>query len=91
MVLKKLSDISSTSNSPQSGPASVQPTMTSGGGPAHDTQPDRSESPVGSLYAMSDDEEGGYNTITHTESGKGVKLLFSKSKVRPESPPQPRA
>lgn len=35
---------------------------------------------------MSDDEEGGYNTITHQESGKGVKLLFSKSKVRPESP-----
>ncbi len=30
---------------------------------------------------MSDDEEGAYNTITHTESGKGVKLLFSKSKV----------
>ncbi|OAQ65075.2 GTPase-activating protein GYP7 [Pochonia chlamydosporia 170] len=30
---------------------------------------------------MSDDEEGGYNTITHTETGRGVKLLFSKSKV----------
>ncbi|KAG6039982.1 hypothetical protein E4U41_001743 [Claviceps citrina] len=30
---------------------------------------------------MSDDEEGSYNTITHTESGRGVKLLFSKSKV----------
>lgn len=30
---------------------------------------------------MSDDE-GAYNTITHTETGKGVKLLFSKSKVR---------
>ena len=30
---------------------------------------------------MSDDEEGEYNTITHTESGRGVKLLFSKSKV----------
>ncbi|KAK8035062.1 GTPase-activating protein GYP7 [Apiospora rasikravindrae] len=30
---------------------------------------------------MSDDEEGDYNTITHTESGRGVKLLFSKSKV----------
>jgi hypothetical protein len=31
---------------------------------------------------MSDDEEGGYNTITHLESGRGVKLLYSKSKVR---------
>lgn len=37
---------------------------------------------------MSDDEEGEYNTITHQESGKGVKLLFSKSKVRPESSPR---
>jgi hypothetical protein len=34
---------------------------------------------------MSDDEEGGYNTITHLESGRGVKLLFSKSKVRHHS------
>lgn len=32
---------------------------------------------------MSDDEEGEYNTITHTESGRGVKLLYSKSKVSP--------
>lgn len=31
---------------------------------------------------MSDDEEGEYNTITHTETGRGVKLLYSKSKVR---------
>lgn len=30
---------------------------------------------------MSDDEEGGYSTIMHTETGRGVKLLFSKSKV----------
>lgn len=30
---------------------------------------------------MSDDEEGDYNTVTHTETGRGVKLLFSKSKV----------
>lgn len=34
---------------------------------------------------MSDDEEGGYNTITHLDSGRGVKLLFSKSKVRHHS------
>lgn len=31
---------------------------------------------------MSDDDEGEYNTITHTETGRGVKLLYSKSKVR---------
>lgn len=30
---------------------------------------------------MSDDEEGEYDTITHTETGRGVKLLYSKSKV----------
>lgn len=59
--------------------------MTSGGplhagGVQHDQQ-DRPVSPVGSLYAMSDDEEGEYNTITHAGSGKGVKLLYSKSKV----------
>lgn len=30
---------------------------------------------------MSDDEEGGYNTIAHANSERGVKLLFSKSKV----------
>ncbi|KAM7186094.1 Rab-GTPase-TBC domain containing protein [Rhypophila sp. PSN 637] len=41
----------------------------------------RQPSPAGSLYAMSDDEEGDYDTITHTETGRGVKLLFSKSKV----------
>ena len=35
---------------------------------------------------MSDDEEGGYNTITHAETGKGVKLLFSKSKARRRRP-----
>src|SRR4051812_22525415 len=49
--------------------------MTSSSGPA------RPVSPSNSFYALSDDEEGEYNTITHTASGKGVKLLFSKSKV----------
>ena len=43
--------------------------------------PARPPSPTGSLYALSDDEEGDYNTITQAETGKGVKLLFSKSKV----------
>ncbi|CAK7263587.1 GTPase activating protein [Sporothrix epigloea] len=41
----------------------------------------RSASPESSYYALSDDEEGGYDTVTHTESGRGVKLLYSKSKV----------
>ncbi|RYP13652.1 hypothetical protein DL765_006782 [Monosporascus sp. GIB2] len=41
----------------------------------------RSPSPTGSYYAMSDDEEGEYDTITHTATGRGVKLLYSKSKV----------
>ncbi|ESZ91462.1 GTPase-activating protein GYP7 [Sclerotinia borealis F-4128] len=49
--------------------------MTSSSGPA------RPVSPSNSFYALSDDEEGDYNTVTHIESGKGVKLLFSKSKV----------
>ncbi|RAL60843.1 hypothetical protein DID88_010168 [Monilinia fructigena] len=49
--------------------------MTSSSGPA------RSASPSNSFYALSDDEEGEYNTVTHVESGRGVKLLFSKSKV----------
>ncbi|OAX84961.1 hypothetical protein ACJ72_00663 [Emergomyces africanus] len=39
-------------------------------------------SPTASFYDVSDDDEGEYNTITHTSTGKGVKLLFSKSKVR---------
>lgn len=41
----------------------------------------RAESPSNSFYALSDDEEGEYNTITHTTTGRGVKLLFSKSKA----------
>lgn len=41
----------------------------------------RPASPSNSFYALSDDEEGDYNTITHTTTGRGVKLLYSKSKV----------
>lgn len=51
-------------------------TMSSTAGPA------RPPSPTSSFYALSDDEEGEYNTITHTSTGRGVKLLYSKSKVR---------
>ncbi|KAL6242733.1 GTPase activating protein [Rhinocladiella similis] len=38
-------------------------------------------SPSASFYDVSDDEEGGYNTIAHTTLSRGVKLLYSKSKV----------
>jgi TBC1 domain family member 15 len=38
-------------------------------------------SPTSSFYAMSDDEEGEYNTIRHVKTGRGVKLLYTKSKV----------
>ncbi|KAL9638096.1 MAG: hypothetical protein Q9164_001779 [Protoblastenia rupestris] len=45
------------------------------------TPPDSPASPTASFYDLSDDEEGEYNTIMHSTSGRGVKLLFSKSKV----------
>ncbi|KAI1617975.1 rab-GTPase-TBC domain-containing protein [Exophiala viscosa] len=41
----------------------------------------RAPSPSASFYDVSDDEEGEYNTIAHASVMKGVKLLFSKSKV----------
>ena len=57
--------------------------MTSDGVPVkQNAPPPRPVSPSASFYAMSDDEEGDYNTITHSETGRGVKLLYSKSKVR---------
>lgn len=43
-------------------------------------------SPSGSYYDLSDDDEEEYNTITHSSTGRGVKLLYSKSKVRAPSP-----
>ncbi|KAL2007367.1 hypothetical protein VTN00DRAFT_8805 [Thermoascus crustaceus] len=45
------------------------------------TPPPSPPSPSASFYDLSDDEENEYNTITHSRSGRGVKLLFSKSKV----------
>ncbi|KAK7730140.1 GTPase activating protein [Botryosphaeria dothidea] len=48
--------------------------------PADEARPSP-PSPTASFYDMSDDEEGEYNTIRHTSSGSGVKLLYSKSKV----------
>ncbi|EMC96351.1 hypothetical protein BAUCODRAFT_33679 [Baudoinia panamericana UAMH 10762] len=38
-------------------------------------------SPTASFYDMSDDSEREYSTIRHSRSGKGVKLLYTKSKV----------
>jgi hypothetical protein len=47
-------------------------------------QPPKSPaSPTASFFDTSDDEEGEYNKIMHSSSGRGVKLLFSKSKVLP--------
>jgi hypothetical protein len=43
--------------------------------------PPPTPSPPVSCYAMSDDEEDEYNTIAQTAESRGVKLLFSKSKV----------
>ncbi|EFQ97241.1 GTPase-activating protein GYP7 [Nannizzia gypsea CBS 118893] len=48
---------------------------------ANTTPPASPPSPSASFYDVSDDEEGDYNTVTHTSSGKGVRLLYSKSKV----------
>ncbi|KAI4244408.1 MAG: hypothetical protein LQ352_006821 [Teloschistes flavicans] len=45
------------------------------------TPPESPASPTASFYDLSDGEEGEYNTIMHSNSGRGVKLLFSKSKV----------
>jgi hypothetical protein len=52
--------------------------MTASKGKSSTTDP---PSPSASFYDLSDDEEGEYNTIAHSSAGKGVKLLFSKSKV----------
>jgi hypothetical protein len=51
-------------------------------GPVKYTPPPSPPSPTASFYDLSDDDEGEYNTIAHASSGKGVKLLYSKSKVR---------
>ena len=44
-------------------------------------EPPSPPSPTASFYDMSDDEEGEYSTIRHSKTGKGVKLLYTKSKV----------
>ncbi|KAI9742002.1 MAG: GTPase activating protein [Cirrosporium novae-zelandiae] len=54
--------------------------MTSSKAPI-ETPPATPPSPTASFYDLSDNEEGGYNTIMHATTGRGVKLLYSKSKV----------
>ncbi|KAL1890142.1 GTPase activating protein [Sporothrix stenoceras] len=68
-------------SSSTSRPTAQASASTSGTTGTTGTSRHRSTSLDGSYYAMSDDEEGGYNTVTHTETGRGVKLLYSKSKV----------
>ncbi|KAJ5368163.1 GTPase-activating protein GYP7 [Penicillium cataractarum] len=50
-------------------------------GPVKYTPPPSPPSPTASFYDISDDDEDEYNTIAHARSGRGVKLLYSKSKV----------
>ncbi|KAL4872092.1 hypothetical protein BDV12DRAFT_6209 [Aspergillus spectabilis] len=45
------------------------------------TPPPSPPSPTASFFDVSDDDEDEYNTIAHAASKKGVRLLFSKSKV----------
>lgn len=61
--------------------------------PHGQSQPNPPLSPIsatGSLDAMSDDEEGEYSTITQSRGGKGVKLLYAKSKVYQHPSPSAR-
>ncbi|KAJ6150958.1 GTPase-activating protein GYP7 [Penicillium chermesinum] len=45
------------------------------------TPPPSPPSPTASFYDVSDEDEDEYNTIAHAHSSRGVKLLYSKSKV----------
>ncbi|KAG7289556.1 hypothetical protein NEMBOFW57_005927 [Staphylotrichum longicolle] len=82
--MTRITRMTSSSNqepSPSSQQTTAATATTATTTPSAISHPPRPASPTGSFYAMSDDEEGDYNTITHTETGRGVKLLFSKSKV----------
>lgn len=46
------------------------------------TPPPSPPSPTASFFDVSDAEEDEYNTIAHAAARRGVRLLFSKSKVR---------
>ncbi|PLB49396.1 putative GTPase activating protein [Aspergillus steynii IBT 23096] len=54
------------------------------------TPPPSPPSPTASFYDVSDDDEDDYNTISHATSRRGVKLLFSKSKVYVHPTPSSR-
>lgn len=45
------------------------------------TPPGTPLSPAGSVYDLSDDDEAEYSTVQHVKPARGVKLLYSKSKV----------
>ena len=47
-----------------------------------DAPPPSPPSPSASFYDVSDDDETEYSTIKHSKLEKGVKLLYTKSKVR---------
>ncbi|KAF3400109.1 GTPase-activating protein GYP7 [Penicillium rolfsii] len=49
--------------------------------PVKYTPPPSPPSPTASFYDLSDNDEDEYNTIAQAQSGRGVKLLYSKSKV----------
>lgn len=61
--------------------ASHQEPFTPGGVEDASRDPPSPASPTASFYDMSDDEEGEYSTIRPSKTGKGVKLLYTKSKV----------
>ncbi|KAJ5438964.1 GTPase-activating protein GYP7 [Penicillium daleae] len=50
-------------------------------GPVKYTPPPSPPSPTASFYDLSDNDEDEYNTIAQAQSRRGVKLLYSKSKV----------
>ncbi|KAL2811806.1 rab-GTPase-TBC domain-containing protein [Aspergillus granulosus] len=54
------------------------------------TPPPSPPSPTASFFDVSDDEEDEYNTIAHAAAKKGVRLLFSKSKVYVHPTPSAR-
>lgn len=65
------------------------PTFNIMASPVKYTPPPSPPSPAASFYDFSDDDEDEYSTIAHARSGRGVKLLYSKSKVAMPCPPFP--
>nr|POF11515.1 gtpase-activating protein gyp7 [Quercus suber] len=63
-------------NAPMMAPSTPPSTAT-----VHTTDQSSPPSPSASFYDMSDEEEDEYSTIRHSKMSKGVKLLYTKSKV----------